>query len=149
MTWKSKPLHVLGYEDINLNLINLFLLKLSFIPISVMLLQSWTSEVWCIQTISQCSWILVIGISLRRRGINEEVKDLATQSKKLLVERKLGTPECNRQNVHRNYWTRCAYLEPSWVFLDEVGLFHCFSLHMERADNAGSRHGWRLVLGVV
>lgn len=52
---------------------------------------------------------------------------LATQSKKLLVERKLGTPECNRQNVHSNYWTRCIYLEPLWVFLDEVGLFHCLS----------------------
>lgn len=52
---------------------------------------------------------------------------LATQSKKLLVERNLGTSECNRQNVRRNYWTRCTYLKPLWGFLDEVGLFHCLS----------------------
>lgn len=40
VTWKSKPLHVLSCEDIPLNLINLFILKLSFIPISTLLLRS-------------------------------------------------------------------------------------------------------------
>lgn len=37
VTWKSTPLHVLSFEDINLNLINLFMLKLSFIPIPALL----------------------------------------------------------------------------------------------------------------
>lgn len=40
MTWKSKPIHVLSCKDIYLNLINLFILKLSFISISALLLQS-------------------------------------------------------------------------------------------------------------
>lgn len=43
VTWKSKQLHVLSCEDINLNLMNLFILKLSFIPISVLLLRSRSS----------------------------------------------------------------------------------------------------------
>lgn len=43
VTWKSKQLHVLSCEDINLNLMNLFILKLSFILISVLLLQSQSS----------------------------------------------------------------------------------------------------------
>ena len=40
VTWKSKLLGVLSCEDICLNLINLFILKLSFTLISVLLLRS-------------------------------------------------------------------------------------------------------------
>lgn len=115
VTWKSKPLHVLSCEDIPLNLINLFILKLSFILISVLLLRSWSwsSEVWCIQMISWCVFTVVSGTKLRRREKKIEVRDVL---KKLPVQRQLETPECNRQNIHRNYWTRYIYLEPPWFF---------------------------------
>lgn len=149
VTWKSKPLHVLSCEDINLNLINLFILKLSFIPVSVLLFRSWSciSEVWCTQMISQCSFTSVIVTRLRRGEKKIEVRDMFrtdSQRSYLLKDNWKSLSVTDKMSTE--------IIGPSIFILNHCGFFGWSGFipllfyHMGIVDNSSARHGWKQLL---